>query len=261
MDAETVESIAKLAKQAAARTELTQPVSVRYDGEVMEYEFKIDATEHGPVIGDRIAPLRPSALQVETLTGFVDAVKAGVGGKIDSRVVHVEDYLTVKMLAAEPDAFGVRNIRLCAKHKPPGIFEFDAYMAPEKFLIGMQTCFLNVDGGDWDYVMRVASNLKAGETVHSQDDGINQSVTLRTGSVEAAEINIKPRVKLCTIRTFYEVEPVISEFLLRLRPNPQNQLPLLALFATGGTRWQGETMLAIKHYLHKNLPAGTVILA
>ena len=63
MDAETVESIAKLAKQAAARTELTQPVSVRYDGEVMEYEFKIDATEHGPVIGDRIAPLRPSALQ------------------------------------------------------------------------------------------------------------------------------------------------------------------------------------------------------
>jgi hypothetical protein len=102
--------------------------------------------------------------------------------------------------------------------------------------------------------------LKAGETVHAQDDGVNQTVTMKLNQVESVDVPVKPEIVLCPIRTFAEVAPAIERFLLRLKP-AASQLPLIALFPLGGTKWKGDTMLAIKHYLAKHLPENSTILA
>ena len=110
------------------------------------------------------------------------------------------------------------------------------------------------------WLIRVASNLKAGNTVSVQDDGFSQTVTLKAGEVSTAEVKVKPRIKLIPIRTFAEAAPVQSEFLIRFKQTP-DQTPSIALFNVDGTKWQGETMQSIKNYLAKNLPEGTPILA
>lgn len=252
MIAEAIAEIVELGRQASKRDVLTIDITGQFDGQEVSYEHKIEPTNHGPKLGECITPYRAPKLLVSTLTGFLDAIAAGVGGKLEGRIVHVEDYLTVSLKDAASDIFGVRNTLITAKYAPPGVFSFDEYIKPETLLIGLETAFLRIDGDDTEYVKRLVSNLKAGDTVHSQDDGVNQTVTLKLGQVEAAEHAVKARVRLTPIRTFYEAAPVESEFLIRFKPSTGG-LPLVALYNLGGTRWQGESMLAIKKYLEDHL--------
>jgi hypothetical protein len=109
-------------------------------------------------------------------------------------------------------------------------------------------------------LIKIASNLKAGNTVHMEDDGFSQTVTLKAGEVSTAEVKIPPRITLIPLRTFPEAPPAESQFLIRFKQTP-DQTPGIALFNVDGTKWQGDTMRAIKIYLEKNLPKGTPILA
>lgn len=258
---EAIREIVELSRQGTSRDALTAKLLKPYDGHEHTYEYRIEPTKDGPHLGEAIAPFRPAKLQVSTLTGFVDAIAAGIAGAggPGGRVVHVEDYLTVTLKSALCDFHGVRDTFLTAKYAPPGDFKFSEYQSGEQFLIGLSTCFLRIDGDDTDYVTKVTSNMKGGDTVHSTDDGVNQTVALKTGQIETVEVTVKNRVKLTPIRTFYEAAPVETEFLLRLKAT--GGLPLVALFPLGGTRWQGESMLSIKKYLGDNLPTGTAILA
>jgi hypothetical protein len=256
---EAIREIVELARQGSHRDKLTVDLTKPYDKERIVYEYKVEPTKDGPHLGEVIAPFRPAKLQVATLTGFVDAIGAGIAGTMEGRVVHVEDYLTVALKSALCDVYGARDTFLTAEYAPPGDFAFSQYLPGEQFLIGLSTCFLRIDGDDTDYVVKLASNMKAGDTVHSTDDGVNQSIALKVGQVETVEHAVKNRIKLTPIRTFYEAAPVETEFLLRFKP--AGGLPLVALFPLGGTRWQGESMLSIKKYLGDNLPVGTVILA
>lgn len=254
---EAINSIVALTRQTDKRGFLTQKIEASFDGKPATYERTINATVNGPMLGEILTPYRAPKLQVSTLTGFLDAIDAGVGGDTFGRVIHVEDYLTVSLKTAASDIYGVRDTLITAKYTPPGSFVFDDYQRSEKFLIGLETCFLHIDGDDSLYVKQLASNLKAGDTVHAQDDGVNQSITLKTGQVEAAEHKVKARVKLTPIRTFYEAAPVESEFLIRFRPS-QEGLPMVALFSLGGTRWMGESMLSVKKYLSDQLALAAV---
>lgn len=267
MDGDVVEKIAKLAQQAAGTPEdLSDELSLPYDGGLTPYTFKTNTTENGRTLGEIVKPPRPEKLLVATLTGFIDAIAAGIvpskEGVLKGRVIHVEDPLTVSVKAAVCDIFGVRDTLLMAKHSPAGEFKVDEYISSERFLIQLQTCFLRIDGDDFDYVQKVCSNLKAGDTVHAQDDGVNQRVTLQVGKVEAGaiDVNLKARVRLTPLRTFAEAAPIESEFLLRLKPNP-NGLPMVALFGLEGDKWKGLAMQSIKKYLKDNLPTDVAILA
>jgi hypothetical protein len=249
---EAINRIVELTRQGSKRDQLTQLVAGEFDGNHFDYEHKIEPTNHGPKLGEVLTPFRVPKLVVSTLTGFLDAIAAGVGGKLEGRIIHVEDHETVSLKTAQSDVFGVRDTLLTAKYAPTGAFVFDNYQKSETFLIGLETCFLQIDDDDSFYVKQLASNLKSGDTVHAQDDGVNQSITLKTGQIEAADHKVKARVKLTPIRTFSEAAPVESEFLIRFRPSPDG-LPQVALFSLGGTRWKGESMLSIKKYLADNL--------
>ena len=231
------------------------------------FDYRVKSDSNGRTLGELLTPPRPAALKVSTLTGFLDAI-AAEAAVTEKAIIHVEDYLTVSVKSAACDVYGVRDTLLTAKHQPIDAFKFDEYYGDAaKFIIGLQVAFLQTD--ELLYLIKVASNLKSGNTVHVEDDGFSQSVTLKAGEVSTAEVKIKPRIKLIPIRSFDELYfaeadkggmAVQSEFLIRFKQTP-DQTPAIALFNVDGTKWQGETMRAIKNYLAKNLPGGTAILA
>lgn len=222
------------------------------------YIHRVEPAEHGHKLGGAIEPFRPAKLEVSTLTGFVDAINAGVAGHDDDRIIHVEDFLTVAVKTATCDDFGKRDTLLTAKYQPSGAFEFGKYYTdPQLFIIAFQVAF-HINDPDGVYLLKLASNLTASSSIHAADDGINQVVHVKAGEVKTLEHNIKPRVKLLPRTTFDEVAPVEREFLIRLRQTP-DQTPAIALFAVDGTKWQGENMQAIKSWLGTNLEGWQVL--
>lgn len=254
---ETAYVVQDLERLIKAQEDVTLVKEISLDnGQKFVYRTKRDSS--GCTLGELLTPPRPSTLMVSTLTGFVDAITAKAVGEA-AGIVHVEDYLTVSAKSAVCDVYGVRDTLLTAKHKPVDAFRFDEYYAdPARFIIGLQVAFLQTE--ELLYLIKVASNLKAGNSVQAADDGFSQTITLKAGEVSTAEVKIQPRIKLVPLRTFSEAAPVTSEFLIRFKQTPE-QTPAIALFNVDGTKWQGETMQAIKAYLAKSLPKSTTIIA
>jgi hypothetical protein len=244
--------------QRGEKHDKTISIDRPYNGQNTTYLHTIEPTQYGPKVGAAFQPYRAAKLEVSTLTGFVDAIKAGAGGTPDASILHVEDYLTVALKAKQCDVFGVRDTLLQAKYQPNNAFQLEIwYTDPQKFIIAFQAGFHMIDP-DGPYVLKLASNLTASSSVHASDDGINQVVTIKTGEIKTAEHSLKPRVKLVPRTTFDEANPVEREFLIRLRQTP-DQTPAIALFALDGTKWQGENMRAIKEYLASQLPEWTIL--
>lgn len=253
-DADAVNAIASLAQQADD-SDLTKVVTIS-DG--LMYTFRTEPTASGRKLGDIIQSPKPDLLKVSTLTGFRDALEAG---KFDpaEHLIHVEDYLNVALKERELDHWGNRATLVRSTHTPLAAFNFDQYYSdPQKFIIAIQVAFHPTD--ELLYLIRLASNLKAGNTVQTQDDGFSQSVTIKTGEVSTAEVKVKPRIKLIPIRTFPEAAPVESEFLIRFQQT-QQQTPAIALFDVDGMKWKGELMQSIKKWLHGKVPQDMPILA
>lgn len=225
------------------------------------YIHKVDVSEHGRKLGAVIEPFRPAKLEVTTLTGFVDGIKSGIVGDPTGtgKVIHIQSHLVVSVKSAVCDDYGVRDTLLTATYQPLEVFAFDTYYDdPQKFIIKFQQAF-HLNDPDGTYLLRLASNLKAGVEVSTNDDGINQTVKVKTGEIKTAEVSLKPRLKLLPRTTFDEAAPVEREFLVRLKESPSG-MPSIAIFAVDGNKWKGEAMVAIKSYLSKEL-GGWQILA
>jgi hypothetical protein len=231
---------------------LTETLSYDYDGKPHTYIHGVNVGTNGRTLGDAVQPFRPAKLDVSTLTGFIDAIKAGVIGDAAGKLVHVEDYLTVSVKRALCDPFGKRDTLLTAKHTPLDAFKFGRYYEdPQEFVIAFQVGF-HLNDPDGAYLLKLASNLNSISSIGTTDDGINQTIVVKQGEIKTAEVNLKPRLKLIPKTTFDEAAAVEREFLLRVQPSRLGA-PSLALFAVDGTKWQGDAMQAIKAYLHKHL--------
>jgi hypothetical protein len=238
------------------------------DGSVRLYETTVHSTGSRQ-LGKELTPPRPAKLVVSTLTGFVDAVKASVAGEgLAGRIVHVEDFLTVSVKSTKCDEYGIRDTLLTAKHVPLDAFVYgEFYTDPAKFIIALQTAFYNMEENagkanpsNLMWLIAVVSHLRSGDQCEIEDDGKAQTVTIKQGEVGSADVTIPPRIKLTPRSTFDEAAPVEREFLLRFKQTPAGS-PSVALFAVDGTKWQGECMRSIAHYLKGHLPTDAVILA
>jgi hypothetical protein len=253
IDAEFVTAIRDLTHQGE-----TQPLTEQIALNGKTYLYRNNPTEYGRTLGDIIGPPKTQALPVTTLTGFVDAIKAE-GFAPEAFIVHVEDFLTVALKMRSADQYGFRTTYVKATHTPTGVFKFDDYYSDiPKFLIHLQSTFLTTDA--LLYVIKLASNLKAANSVQTQDDGFSQSIVVKTGEVSTAEVKVQPRVKLIPMRTFPEAAAVESEFLIRFTQTP-GQAPAVGLFDVSGKVWQGQSMIAIKTWLAGEIDAKFPIIA
>ncbi len=231
------------------------PVTVEVGGQA--YAVKADGT-----LGAPVRELEPQfdtpVFQVSTLQGLAGLVAANVDDFDASQVgLNVANYRTVELVSLKADSYGRRHIFAVASHRQETPFKFGQYYdSPEKFLIDFRASFYFND--EAVNVQRLCSTVGAGEAVAVTDDGLSQEVVVKTGTVTKASVQLPvDGVPLIPWRTFREVSPVQSRFLLRMK-GVKDGLPQIALFEID-QRWTLDTVNAVAEWLRTNITTVPVI--
>lgn len=197
------------------------------------------------------APEAPR-LDVHTLTGLVDYLKANVDGHDPKTLlVHVVSPTSVVLRSAVFGAFKQREVIAAAEPIIPK-FEFGRFMSSEDFIIGLNAMF--TAQGDRDALLSDVAAIKIEAGGGVTDDGTSQTVTVEAGARLVSKRQTKPRVTLHPFCTFQEIEQPAREFLFRLSTEGKP-----GLYVADGEAWRNKAMADIKAWLAKLLPDMHVI--
>lgn len=192
-----------------------------------------------------------NSLFVHTLTGFVDYVKENLDS-LPETMVHVFKHDEVHLFAALESQSRRREYFIRAKRNPVD-FEFGCFMDAENFNVRLQSLF--IESKAREQVLKITGNVKEESVRQSEDDGVTQKVTARSGVALVAEVELPNPVGLRPYRTFLEVPQPLSNFVLRAKDGPR-----FALFEADGGAWKLDAIKKVRDYLAKALP-GKVIIA
>lgn len=201
--------------------------------------------------------LRASAIQMNTLTSLVDYLKAGVDSMADKMLVQVVSPTKVRVLSML-DADRKREELVDVEAMIPD-FEYGRYMGNERFIIALQSKFINND--DRTLLLQFAGTVKDESIAQYGDDGVTQKATIKTGITSVGDAVVPNPVKLRPFRTFIEVEQPESAFVFRMRQAEEHGVEC-AIFEADGGAWKNAAMKSIKEYLQyelAELPQFTVI--
>lgn len=84
----------------------------------------------------------------------------------------------------------------------------------------------------------------------SEDDGVSQKVTVKSGIQLKELATVRPRWTLKPYRTFREIEQPASKFLFRVK-GEAGSVPACALFEADGGAWRMDAVLAVKAWLEE----------
>lgn len=201
--------------------------------------------------------LRASAIQMNTLTSLVDYLKASVDSMADKMLVQVVSPTKVRVLSML-DADRKREELVDVEAMIPD-FEYGRYMGNERFIIALQSKFINND--DRTLLLQFAGTVKDESIAQYGDDGVTQKATIKTGITSVGDAVVPNPVKLRPFRTFIEVEQPESAFVFRMRQAEEHGVEC-AIFEADGGAWKNAAMKSIKEYLQNELaelPQFTVI--
>ncbi|ENZ12412.1 hypothetical protein [Enterocloster clostridioformis] len=201
--------------------------------------------------------LRASAIQMNTLTSLVDYLKASVDSMADKMLVQVVSPTKVRVLSML-DADRKREELVDVEAMIPD-FEYGRYMGNERFIIALQSKFINND--DRTLLLQFAGTVKDESIAQYGDDGVTQKATIKTGITSVGDAVVPNPVKLRPFRTFIEVEQPESAFVFRMRQAEEHGVEC-AIFEADGGAWKNAAMKSIKEYLQyelAELPQFTVI--
>jgi hypothetical protein len=183
----------------------------------------------------------------------------GFNGGNGAFAVQVESFDSVALISLAADEWGRRHVWARAKSAEVNPFRFGEYLEPELFLVTAQAGFMPIDG-HYTNMLKLCSSLKAGSSVQVADDGYSQKVVISEGGVTHGEVELPPRVSLRPYRTFREVDPVESDFLLRFKAQ-KDALPAVALIPVDAGGWKTDTAHAVAGWLKRTLPDTAIIIA
>ena len=129
-------------------------------------------------------------------------------------------------------------------------FRFDFFMDSEKFIIELQTNF--VDSENLRTLQKVTGSLVNTSEVGVDDDGIKRNVTVKSGVALKQKVTIENPVYLKPYRTFPEIEQPTIPFVFRVSDVIGNK-PYCALFESSSKQWEIECIQKIKDWFKNNL--------
>jgi hypothetical protein len=215
----------------------------------------------GGIAWDRSGVPTPDALpepvELGSLQGLVDLVGVEKGAGI--KIARIESPNRVELLSAlGPGPFFLRK-RFAFAEVACGRVASGHYYEAEEFNIALQTCFVRTESVA--KILKLVGNLVSENVQTAADDGVSQSVQVRAGvsGVLGKAADVPNPVSLAPFRTFPEITPPESFFVLRLRKGPT--LPQCALFEVDNRTWNLAAVAAIKAWLVAKLPAEISIVA
>ncbi|WP_034849829.1 hypothetical protein [Clostridium hydrogeniformans] len=193
----------------------------------------------------RVKAPRASVLGVSTLTGFVDYIKANIDKLQGELLIQVKSHGEVNLYSTlNSDKEREEYIR--AEAILPNNIHYDYFLDTEKFNIMLQSSFVNV--GDREILLKYTGLIRDEAVKSTGDDGVSQSVTVKTGVATVGQAIVPNPVSLAPYRTFPEVEQPSSKFIFRMQEGPR-----AAIYEADGGAWRNEAMNNIKAYLTENL--------
>lgn len=187
-----------------------------------------------------------SSLSVNTLTALVDYIKGKPEELRETSILHVVSPTRVSLYSGLIDER--KRESLMAAEAIVNEFAFDNYYDQERFLIELQSNFLQTE--DLLTIMQVSGNIKSGTTANYSDDGVSQKTTIKAG-VELSDVIVPNPVKLRPYRTFAEIEQPESSYIFRIKDNDRG--PAFKLVEADGGLWKNAVMKKIKDYLEYEL--------
>lgn len=104
------------------------------------------------------------------------------------------------------------------------------------------------DTSDKDYLINLLSKIDIEQGVHTEDNGMSQSVTVRKGIAAKGIENVKSICNLKPYRTFMEVEQPSSDFLIRINDHQE-----ISFIEADGGMWKLAAKQTIKAYIENAL--------
>lgn len=211
-----------------------RPETVVVDGRVF-------STDHLHPIAAQ-APVK--AIEIHSLTGVVDYVKSKFD-KDDKFLIHIKSANELDLIDAL-DPTNNRRVYLNSQAILPNI-KFENFIDRERFQIMLQANFVSTEHRE--IVLDIISHINIVDNgVELKDNGLTQTVTVKSGAATLSPVTLPPRVVLKPFRSFVEVPQPASEYIFRLdgqgRPG---------LFEADGGSWQLEAIENIAEYFKNSL--------
>lgn len=190
-------------------------------------------------------------LRTDNLSSIVNFIKHAWDADLHDiddnvqQIIHVEDAGKVNLYSSVCNECMDRQKFMTAEWAG-NKFPFGQFMNAEKFNILLQTFFMETD--DLKMIQQVVGNLRDEAVQNYGDDGVSQSVTIRTGIATVGQVRVPSPAKLRPYRTFLEVEQPASLFILRMREGGQ-----CALFEADGGLWRETARQNIRNYFEYEL--------
>lgn len=197
----------------------------------------------------------PAALLFKTLLGMtgyllerIDQVSHEMNGPA---FLHVHDFNRVDLFGQLQPEVGNRRFLYASANLHAEAFNFGHWYDLETFIIAIQSLF--VESETTNSILDVLGNLANEIIVENKDDGLSQSVQVKTGITTKSQVKITNPMTLRPFRTFREVEQPASQFIFRIRKKDGLQC---ALFESDGGKWKLEAITNIKAWLMEQLTNG-----
>ena len=186
----------------------------------------------------------PNTIHVSGLDGICQLIKKEIGdfgGK--NLFVEVVDYNIVKVFTAYIEDFN-RAWLYEAHADAPGLKS--GWRELDNALIELRSLCIPADGVN--KLISTLSTVSFNEGMEISDNGMSQSVKVKTGVSLNQMAKVEPRIELQPFRTFLEVEQPASEFVVRV-----DKQKGLGLFEADGGIWKLEAKRNIARYFEKEL--------
>ncbi len=191
-------------------------------------------------------PVIPEAIRVSSLEGFVCWVKQECADDEYAKLfVEAADYNYVQCRSERGGVEAGKTHLLIDLRGANNTFA-EGFRSYETAMIELRSKYQHTE--DIDYLLKLLGSMTLENSVKSDDNGLNQQVTVRKGIALTENVPVKSIVRLKPYRTFFEIEQPESEFLLRIGDGGK-----VGLFEADGGMWKMTARYSIKAYLQDNL--------
>jgi len=190
----------------------------------------------------------PDCLETASLVGVVDFLKQHKPESfhVPPAMIHVRGYN--KVIVCSDVLKSGQRIEFCKAVIPSveqSYFKYGEYYDQELMTISLQSLFVSTP--TVEALLKIIGNVRDTASADSTDDGISQSVAVKSGIASIAEVKLPNPVTLRPFRTFLEIEQPESIFILRMRREKAG-VPGFAFFVADGGLWKLTAIQSIKKY-------------
>lgn len=194
--------------------------------------------------------LRAESIGMTTLSSLVDYIKANKDLKNGGYIVHIVSPTEVRLVSTL-DSDRKREVLAVVSAELPE-FTFNREVEQERFVIGVQSKFVDGLTDDKALILKFAGTVKNGTVAEYSDDGVSQKATVKKGVSSMTEAIVPSPCSLTPYRTFTEVQQPTSSFIFRLSDGRDGEI-YCALYEADGGAWRSVAKANIRKYLSDQL--------